>query len=108
MCLYIYALVYIYIYIHIYIYTYIYIHIYIYIEREREREREMHMCVYKCIGIYIGFNMHLRKLMSDFNITSIVYLELLGYSSGFVNFQLQLKMRKVTIIHTFYFKIQQK
>ena len=28
----------------------------------------MHMCVYRCIVIYIDFIMYLRKLMSDFYI----------------------------------------
>ena len=26
------------------------------------------VCAYKCIAIYLGFNMHLRKLMSNFHI----------------------------------------
>ena len=35
----------------------------------------MPMCVYKQIDICIDFNMHLRKLVSDFHITSNLYFE---------------------------------
>ena len=56
----------------------------------------MHLCVYKCIGIYIGFlfNLHFRKLLTDFYITSILYFEKLELSSGFITFHLQLKLKK--------------
>ena len=33
----------------------------------------MCVCVYKCIVIYIDFNMHLKKLVSYFPITSALY-----------------------------------
>ena len=32
----------------------------------------MLFCVYKCIVIYIDFDMRLRKLVSDFRITQII------------------------------------
>ena len=49
--------------------------------------------------------MHLRKLISDFHITSNLFFECLGCSSGFLELQLQLKICKVTIIHVFYLKL---
>ena len=57
----------------------------------------MHLCVYKCIGIYIGFlfNLHFRKLLTDFYITSVLYFEKLELSSGFIAFYLQLKIKKI-------------
>lgn len=56
----------------------------------------MHLYVYKCIGIYIGFlfNLHFRKLLTDFYITSVLYFEKLELSSGFIAFYLQLKIKK--------------
>ena len=51
----------------------------------------VHKCVYKCISLYLDFIMHLKKLVSDFQITSYVCFEQLGFSSGFLAFQLQLK-----------------
>ena len=40
----------------------IYIYVYIYV------------CIYVCMCIYIDFNMHLRKVMSVFHITSNLLL----------------------------------
>ena len=53
----------------------------------------MHIRVCKCIGMYIHvlFNMHLKKLITDFHTTSILYLA----------YHLQLKIRKIDIIHAF-------
>ena len=34
----------------------------------------VYVCVYICVCIYIDFNMHLRKLVSDFHITSNLFL----------------------------------
>ena len=46
--------------------------------------------------------------MSDFNITSNLFLSLLDLVSGFLEFQLQLKISKVIIIHLFYLKLHQR
>ena len=52
--------------------------------------------------------MHLRKLISDFNITSNLFLNVQDLVSGFLELQLQLKISKVTIIYVFYFKLPQR
>ena len=67
------------------------------------------VCVCICVlDIYIDRNIHFRKLVSDFHITSSLYFEWLGFSSGFLDFQLQLKIRTVTIIHIFYLQLHQR
>ena len=43
------------------------------------------------------------KLISDFHITSKLFLGVRDLVSGFLEFQLQSKINKVTIIHIFYF-----
>ena len=50
--------------------------------------------------------MHLRKLISDFNITSKLFLNVQDLVSGFL--ELLLKISKVTIIYVFYFKLHQR
>ena len=52
--------------------------------------------------------MHMRKLISDFHITSNLFLNVLDLVSGFLEFQLQLRISKVTIIYVSYFKLQQR
>ena len=52
--------------------------------------------------------MHMRKLISDFHITSNLFLNVLDLVSGFLEFQLQLKISKVTIIYVSYFKLHQR
>ena len=52
--------------------------------------------------------MHLWKLISDFNITSNLFLNVQDLVSGFLELQLQLKISKVTIIYVFYFKLHQR
>ena len=59
MCLYICINTIVYAYIRKYAYALIFLRI-----------AHAHMCVYKCIGIYIDFIMHLRKLVLDFHIIS--------------------------------------
>ena len=52
--------------------------------------------------------MHLRKLISDFNITSNLFLNVQDLVSGSLELQLQSKISKVTIIYVFYFKLHQR
>ena len=58
--------------------------------------------------IQIDFNMYLRILISNFNITSNLFLNVQDLVSGFLELQLQLKINKVTIIYVFYFKLHQR
>ena len=53
----------------------------------------------------MDFNMRLKKLMSDFHITSNLVLGVKDLVSGFPELQLQLKISKVTIIHALYLKV---
>ena len=55
--------------------------------------------------IQIDFNMYLSILISNFNITSNLFLIVQDLVSGFLELQLQLKLNKVTIIYVFYFKL---
>ena len=48
--------------------------------------------------------MHLRKLISDFDITSNLFLNVQDLVSGFLELQLQPKTRKVPIIYVFLFQ----
>ena len=61
------------------------------------------MCVNSCITTHKDFllNMYLRKLLTDFSITPILYFNKIGLSSGFLAIHLQLKVTKVTIILIF-------
>ena len=52
--------------------------------------------------------MHLRKLVSDFNITSNLFLNIQDLVSGFLELQLQLKISKATITYVLYFKLYQR
>ena len=52
--------------------------------------------------------MHLRKLISDFNITSKLFWNVQDLVSGFLELQLQSKISKVTMIYVFYFKLHQR
>ena len=45
--------------------------------------------------------MHLRKLISDFNFTSNLFLNVQNLVSGFLELQLQSKISKVSIIYVF-------
>ena len=49
--------------------------------------------------------MHLRKLMTDFHITFTLYFKKLVFSSAFLAFYLQFKVRKVTLIHIFHLQL---
>ena len=70
----------------------------------------MHLCAHKSINKYIEvlLNMHLRKLLTDSLITSILYFEKLRLMPGVLAFHLQLKITKITMIHTFYLQLHQK
>ena len=59
------------------------------------------MCMYICMCIQIDSNMHLRKLISDFLITSNLFLSVQDLVSGFQEFQFELKISKVTIVYIF-------
>ena len=52
--------------------------------------------------------MDLWKLMSVFHITSNLFLSDSDLISGFLELQLQLAIRKVTIIHTSFLKLYQR
>ena len=52
--------------------------------------------------------MHLRKLISDFNIDRNLFLNVQYFVSGFLELQLQSKISKISIIYVFYFKLRQR
>ena len=52
--------------------------------------------------------MHLRKLISDFNFTSNLFLNVQDLVSGFLELQLQSKISKASIIYVFYFTLHQR
>ena len=58
------------------------------------------MCVCVC--------MYMWKLINDFHITSKLFLSVSDLVSGFLEFQLQLEINKVTIIYVFYLKHHQR
>lgn len=73
---------------------YLILHIYMYVCK--------YMCMCICIHVYMHnflFNLHLRKLMTDFHTTSILYFKRLEFCSAFLALYLQLKITKVTKTH---------